>query len=55
MWNHPDWNTGHHLYRLFETFEGYPETRFMRCVVCGYSFEGALEDANEPTCNAARC
>ena len=46
-----EWVTGEHLYRMYETFPGFPETRFLRCVLCNsYSFEGQLADANEPPC-----
>ena len=44
------WVMGEHLYRMYEAFPGSPDTRFLRCVLCGYSFEGQLEDANEPAC-----
>lgn len=44
------WVTGEHLYRMYEAFPGFPETRFLRCVLCSYAFEGQLEDADEPPC-----
>jgi hypothetical protein len=43
-------NHGEHLYRLMETFPGAPDTRFLRCIVCGFTWEGSLEDVQEPVC-----
>jgi hypothetical protein len=43
-------NLGEHLYRMMETFTGAPDTRFLRCVVCGFTSDGPLEDIEEPAC-----
>jgi hypothetical protein len=43
-------NRGEHLYRLMETFPGEPDTRFLRCIICGFTCEGPIEDVQEPVC-----
>jgi hypothetical protein len=43
-------NLGEHLYRLMEIFPGAHDTRFIRCVVCGFTCDGPLEDIDEPAC-----
>lgn len=50
VYTHP---MGEHLFRIVELHRGFPDTRVLLCVKCGWSCEpmAQLEDLNPPECD----